>query len=373
MIYLDNAATTSPALSVIEKMATVMQENFANPSSTHSYGRKANQELRQCRQSIAQLLQVEEDTILFTSGGTESNNLAIKGYALAHQNQGKHIITSQMEHHSVLHPLAYLEERFGFEVTYLAPQNQTITAQQVKEALREDTILVSIMHANNETGDFYPIEEIAQVLNHHQAAFHVDAVQTVGKIPVFPQILGVDFLSASAHKFHGPKGVGFLYCRHRHFDALLQGGEQEGKRRASTEHLAGIAAMTLALEQALANLTQDNQHIAQLKKQLLQQLNQLDIPYYLNQRNDALPHILNIGFPQSNNMLLITQLDLAGIAVSAGSACTAGNITPSHVLASYYGPDSPRLQEVIRISFSKSNSLEEISTVAKTLKEMVGT
>lgn len=372
MIYLDNAATTAPLPAVIDKMASVMADDFANPSSTHTYGRQANQTLRQARQSLAQLLEVKEENFIFTSGGTESNNTALKGYALNHQEQGKHIITTSLEHHSVLKTLTYLEERFGFEVTYLHPINQTITAQQVKEALRPDTILVSIMHANNETGDLYPITEIGQILANHQAAFHVDAVQTVGKIPVLPQELNVDFLSASAHKFHGPKGIGFLYCKNRYFDALLQGGEQEGNRRAGTENIPAIAGMALALEKATQTLEQDLQHVDQLKHQLLEQLQTLGVDYYLNQGNNALPHILNLGFPKSNNSILITQLDLAGFAVSAGSACTAGNITPSHVLASYYGKDSARLKEVIRLSFSKDNQSTEIAALAQKLKEMVG-
>lgn len=228
-IYFDNAATTPLTDSVIEAMTTVMKDTFGNPSSIHAFGREANKLLRESRQDIAQLLKVPARDIIFTSGGTESNNTAIKGYALANQNKGKHLITTAIEHHSVLHTMAYLEKTFHFEVTYLTPKNGHISAEQVKEALREDTILVSIMAANNETGDLLPIAEIGELLRDHPAAFHVDAVQLMGKRPIYPLELGIDFLSASAHKFHGPKGIGFLFSHSNHFDALLHGGDQEEK------------------------------------------------------------------------------------------------------------------------------------------------
>lgn len=371
MVYLDNAATSPLTAPVIERMTQVMNQIFGNPSSLHQDGRKANQLLRQCRQELAKSLAIQDNQLIFTSGGTESNNLAIKGYALANQNKGKHLITTSLEHHSVLHTMAYLEKECGFEVTYLTPINHTISAQQVQEALRPDTILVSIMYANNETGDLYPIKEIGQVLASHQAVFHVDAVQVMGKLKVEPESLKIDLMSASAHKFHGPKGVGFLYQKNLKLSPLFHGGQQEHNRRASTENLIGIAGMTTAFLESQKKLTDNLALVTELKTSLLTQLEQAGISYYLNQGTDSLPYLVSLGLPGSNNALLLTQLDLAGFSLSAGSACTAGNIEPSHVLASYYGSQSPRLKEVLRISFSEQNTPDEILALVQTLKKVI--
>ena len=370
MIYLDNAATTPLSKKALETLLSVSQEVFGNPSSIHSFGRKANQILRQARQDIAQVLKVHPDNLIFTSGGSEADNLAIKGYALANQNKGKHLITTAIEHHAVLHTMEYLEKRFGFEVTYLQPIDQKITAQQVKEALRPDTILVSVMYANNETGHLLPIQEIGDLLRDHQAVFHVDAVQVLGKLPVFPAELGIDFLAASAHKFHGPKGVGFLYSKEAKMDSLIHGGKQEGQHRAGTENLAAIAAMAAALEEEFSQAEQHAHYIQTLKEQFLTEIADLD--YYLNQDQGALPHILNMGFPGHLNEQILMRLDLAGIAISSGSACTAGVVQKSHVLEALYGKDSTRLSEAIRISFSELNTPEEITKLSQTIKEIIG-
>ena len=369
MIYFDNAATTPLTPTVIAAMTEALENSYGNPSSLHSYGRKAKQLLRSYRSAIAQCLETSESHIIFTSGGTESNNTAIIGYALANQDKGRHLITSATEHHSVLHAMSYLESRFHFDVTYLQPIHQQISAQQVQEALRPDTILVSIMHANNETGDLNPISEIGQVLSTHQAAFHVDAVQTLGKIPVLPVRLQIDFLSASAHKFHGPKGVGLLYAKPLVFDKLLHGGDQENKRRASTENMPSLAGMSTALIESVENMKVSYQKVSQCREALLTGLDGTD--YYINANQESLPHVLNIGFPGVDNGLLLTQLDLAGFAVSTGSACTAGAVTPSHVLTSYYGKQSPRLKESIRISFSDQNTPEQARLLAQKLKELL--
>jgi cysteine desulfurase len=370
LIYLDNAATTPLSQKALETLLSVSQEVFGNPSSIHSFGRKANQILRQARQDIAQVLKVHPDNLIFTSGGSEADNLAIKGYALANQDKGKHLITTAIEHHAVLHTMEYLEKRFGFEVTYLQPIDQKITAQQVKEALRPDTILVSVMYANNETGHLLPIQEIGDLLRDHQAVFHVDAVQVLGKLPVFPAELGIDFLAASAHKFHGPKGVGFLYSKEAKMDSLIHGGKQEGQHRAGTENLAAIAAMAAALEEEFSQAEQHAHYIQTLKEQFLTEIADLD--YYLNQDHEALPHILNMGFPGHLNEQILMRLDLAGIAISSGSACTAGVVQKSHVLEALYGKDSARLSEAIRISFSELNTPEEITKLSQTIKEIIG-
>ncbi|MFH0373178.1 cysteine desulfurase family protein [Streptococcus sp. A22] len=370
MIYLDNAATTALSPAALERMTEVAADIYGNPSSIHGAGRKANQVLRQARQDIADILSVRPDNLIFTSGGSEANNLAIQGYALAHQDKGKHLITTAIEHHAVLHTMQYLEERFGFEVTYIQPIDQIITAQQIKDALRPDTILVSSMFANNETGQLLPIQEIGQLLADHQAVFHVDAVQVMGKLPVQPEKLGIDFLSAAAHKFHGPKGIGFLYSRLPKFDALIHGGKQENQHRAGTENLPAIAAMATALKEQTAKRDQDLQYITSLKEHLIYHL--ADTDYYINQTGDHLPHIINLGFPGQLNEQVLMRLDLAGIAVSSGSACTAGVVQNSHVLEAMYGKDSPRLKESIRISFSESNTTTDIDALITELHKIIG-
>lgn len=370
MIYLDNAATTCISDTALQTMLEISKEHFGNPSSIHHFGRKASQILRQARQAIGKSLQTDPEKIIFTSGGSEANNLAIKGYALAHQHLGKHLITTAIEHHAVLHTMEYLEKYFGFEVTYLKPIDQMITADQIAQALRPDTILVSTMFANNETGDLLPIAKIAEQLKNHQAVFHVDAVQVMGKFPICPEELSIDFLTASAHKFHGPKGVGFLYSRIPKFHSLIHGGKQEQNHRAGTENLAGIAAMATALTQQLDYYHKNWKKIEELRQAFLDGLSSVE--YYLNQSTKALPHILNIGFPHQLNEQLLMRFDLAGIAVSSGSACTAGIIQDSHVLTAYYGQGSNRLKESIRISFSEYNTLAEITTATTILKELIG-
>ena len=345
MVYLDNAATTPLNTAAISAMTHVMTETFGNPSSLHAYGRQASKELREAREEMAKQFQVPARKLIFTSGGTEGNNTAIKGYALANQ------------------------ERFGFEVTYIQPVNQVITAQQIAEALRDDTILVSVMYANNETGQLLPIKEIGDLLTNHQAAFHVDAVQVAGKLPIHPEELGVDFLSISAHKFHGPKGVGLLYHNDLHFDNLLHGGEQEEKRRASTENLVGIVGMTAAYKQASKNYQDNYKHVETIRQVFL---NSLTVPYEINSVGPSLPHVINISFSGKENGPLLTLLDLAGFAVSTGSACTAGTVDPSHVIQSLYGKDSDKLKTAIRVSLSEENTAEELQSLAEKLNQIIG-
>ena len=370
LIYLDNAATTPMSSVAISAMTQVMQETYGNPSSIHGHGRQAGKLLREARQELASLLGTKPQHIFFTTGGTESNNTAIIGYCLRHQNRGKHIITTAIEHHAVLEPIKYLVENFGFEVTILQPENQEITADQVKNALREDTIFVSTMFANNETGTLLPIAEIGEVLKNHPAVYHVDAVQAIGKFPILPEKLGIDFLSASAHKFYGPKGVGFLQAASTDFDSYLHGGDQEQKKRAGTENLPAIVGMVAALKDDLENQAQNFEKVQQLKDTFLTEMAETD--YYLNQGKDQLPYVLNIGFPGQRNDLLLLRLDLEGISISTGSACTAGVVQVSHVLQAFYGEGSPRLHESVRVSISPQNTEQEMITLAQTLKELIG-
>ena len=320
MIYFDNAATTPLSSITIQKMTDLMGQVYGNPSSTHQHGREASKILRQARETIAKILQTNAKNILFTSGATESNNTILKGYALKHQDLGKHIITTAIEHHSVLEPLHHLAKKYGFEISFIQPVDGKIRVKDIKDALRPDTILVSTMFANNETGYLLPIKEIGEVLKDHPAKFHVDAVQAMGKIPIYPEELGIDFLSASAHKFHGPKGTGFLYAKDFHFDNLLHGGSQEDKKRAGTENIISIAGMATALENNIEHIAENFSHIQELRYELLQGLGTTD--YYLNEQEPHLPHVVNMGFPGQANDILLMKLDMAGISVSTGSACT---------------------------------------------------
>ncbi|MDR0199260.1 MAG: cysteine desulfurase [Streptococcaceae bacterium] len=369
MIYLDNAATTPVLSEVADSMATVLRETYGNPSSIHAAGRNASKLLRESRETIAKHLAVPANTLTFTSGASEANNLALVGYALANQDKGKHLVTTAIEHPSILQTLSYLRDRFGFDVTFVKPlPDGTFPAHLITDQLRDDTILVSVMHANNETGQLLPISEIGEVLQTHQAAFHVDAVQSLGKLPIHPEELHADFLTASAHKFHGPKGIGFLYHRAGlHFDALIHGGEQEDKRRAGTENLAAIVGMAKAIE--VTSQLPDKTNV--LYTQLLTGLETLKAKtaqdFYLNAPEPHLSSTLNIGFPNVNHDILLTKLDLAGICVSTGSACTAGTVEPSHVLEAIYGKESPKLKENIRVSFSKRTQKEDIDALLSAL------
>lgn len=368
MIYLDNAATTPVLPEVVEVMSETLLSTFGNPSSIHSFGRHAAQLIRNSRASIADALAVSERQITFTSGASEANNTALIGYALAHRSLGNHIITTAIEHPSVINTVKYLHERFGFDVTIITPnEDGLITANLVERELRSDTLIVSMMYSNNETGQLLPVKEVGALLANHSAVFHVDATQVMGKIPVLPQEIGADFVSASGHKFHGPKGVGFLYHSDVLFDPLIHGGEQEEKRRAGTENIHSLVGMALALKISIDKMETNFQHVATLKAHLFDQIQGLD--YYKNEFGPSMPHVVNIAFPNVNHDLLLTKLDLAGIAISTGSACTAGTIEPSHVLASFYGEDSAKLKENIRISFSELNSIEDVDQFVLQLKK----
>lgn len=369
MIYLDNAATTKISPKAMATMVEIMQEHYGNPSSTHGLGRDARKYLRQARESIAHHLEVPADQIIFTSGGTEANNLAILSYALNHQEHGKHLITTAIEHHSVLEVFHKLETEHGFEVTYLQPREGNFLVEDFQAVLREDTLLVSMMAANNETGSLLPIAQIGHILQEHQAAFHVDAVQLMGKRPIHPQELGIDFLTASAHKFHGPKGVGFLYTSMPKLKGLILGGKQENKHRAGTENLPAIVAMATALDESLENWEQKEEQIHELRTALLANLPE---SVSLNETGPQLPHVLSLTVPQVGKDSLLLQLDLAGIAVSGGSACTAGTLEPSHVIAAYYPGQAERINHTIRVSLSDETSLEEILTFTQALKKIIG-
>lgn len=368
--YFDHAATTPLHPEALAEMNRLAETTFGNPSSIHGYGRKAAMELELARDVIATSLGVKSHEIIFTSGGTEGDNTALIGVAMSRKDLGRHIITTAIEHPAVLEPMHYLESQ-GFEVTYLPVNEQgQISLSDLEAALRKDTILVSVMYANNETGNLLPIAEIGALLKEHQAVFHTDAVQAYGKVTISPKELGIDLLSASAHKFNGPKGVGFLYKSDQvSLPAYLRGGEQEEKRRAGTENLPGIGGMAKAASLLTADAMVENgnryRHFAKL---LTEALDAAGVNWQLNgDPVNKLPHVLNLRFPGVSNDLLLMKLDLKQLAISTGSACTAGNVEPSHVLEAMYGSKSPVTKESIRVSFGFGNTAEQVQFLADSL------
>ncbi|GHH97131.1 cysteine desulfurase family protein [Neobacillus kokaensis] len=372
-IYLDHAATSPMHPKVIEKMLQVMNETFGNPSSIHSFGREARHYLDVARAAMANSIGAKENEIIFTSGGTEADNMALFGVAENYQHQGKHIITTQIEHHAVLHACQRLE-KMGFEVTYL-PVDETgrISINQLEAALRDDTILVSVMYGNNEVGTLQPIKEIGQLLKDHQAKFHTDAVQAYGMEKIDVAESGIDLLSVSAHKINGPKGIGFLYVGSNvKISPRLFGGEQERKRRAGTENVASIAGFHKAVTLAAEDREAKRGKFLGFKKMLMETLREQEIEFTVNGLlEQSLPHVLNLSFPESNVEAMLVNLDLAGIAVSSGSACTAGSIEPSHVLVAMFGKNSERLTNSIRFSFGYNNTTEEIIKAAEETAKVV--
>ena len=374
-IYLDNAATTPMAPEVLDTMNKEMKESWGNASTGYSYGRHSKLVMENSRHLIAQSINADDNEIVFTSGGTESDNTAIIQTALTRQNLGKHIITTAIEHEAVLKPLHFLEEH-GFEVTYL-PVNEygEISLDDFKKALRDDTILVTIMMGNNEVGSRMPIHEIGEILKDHQAWFHTDAVQTYGLLPIDVKRDHIDMLSTSAHKLNGPKMIGFLYRRDGiSFPSFIKGGDQETKRRAGTENVPAIAAFAKAVE---LDSPEEKQKLREryyhFKQKIVQALRDQDVDFEVNGKvePDGLNHVLNLWFKGISTYVMQTDLDLAGIAVSGGSACTAGSIEPSHVLTAMYGADSPRISESIRISFGKVNTEEDIDKLIVTIIQTV--
>lgn len=372
-IYLDHAATTPINSKVAEKMFEIMNSNFGNPSSIHAFGREARHLLDQARETLAKSIGAKENEIVFTSGGTEADNMALFGAAESYKTYGKHIITTQIEHHAVLHACQKLE-KLGFEVTYL-PVDETgmISLDDFKASLREDTILVSVMYGNNEVGTLQPITEIGSLLKDHQAVFHTDAVQAYGMEEIDVNASFIDLLSVSAHKVNGPKGTGFLYMRENvKLSPRSFGGEQERKRRAGTENVPSIAGFREAVLISEAERTKKRESFFKFKKTFMEELRQEHIEFYLNGSLDhSLPHVLNLSFPGTNVEAMLVNLDLAGIAASSGSACTAGSIEPSHVLVAMFGKQSERLRNSIRFSFGIDTTEEKVIKAARETAKIV--
>ena len=382
-IYLDHSATTQLDKAAYEAMKPFLEEIFGNASSIHSYGQEAKKHLEDAREKFAGLINAESpEEIIFTGSGTESDNLAIKGVAFANMDKGKHIITSSIEHHAVLNTCEYLEKQ-GFEMTYLPVDgNGVVNPQDVKKAIKKETILVSVMHANNEVGTIQPIEEIARIISAENQTrvtrefggvyFHTDAVQTAGKLLLDVQKMGVDLLSVSAHKFYGPKGVGALYRKSgTRIVPIVHGGHHERNLRAGTENIAGIAGMAKALELGVSGIEKEQKRLSVLKEKLEKGILE-KIPYTKLNGASAkrVAGISNIIFQFIEGESLVVSLDLKGIACSTGSACASGSTEPSHVLKAMC-VEPAIAQGAIRFSLGKENTEKDIDYVLKVLPPLV--
>ena len=373
-VYADNAATTKISEAALRAMMPCFENYYGNPSSLHTVGQEAKEVLEDARARVAKCLGCEPREIYFTSGGSEADNQAILSAARLGQRKGKmHIISTAFEHHAVLHTLQRLEKE-GFCVTYLdVKQNHNITAQQVKDALREDTCLVTVMFANNEIGSILPIAEIGAICKEAGVPFHTDAVQAVGHLAIDVKAMNIDMLSLSGHKFHGPKGVGALYCR-RGFPLtnVIDGGAQERGKRAGTENLPGICGMVAALEEACANLEANTAKITALRDKLIAGLSQIPHCDLNGDRVNRLPGNVSFCFEGIEGEALLLMLDMKGISASSGSACTSGSLDPSHVLLAI-----GRVHDVahgsLRLSLSEYNTDEEIDHILTVVPQVVQT
>ena len=370
-VYADYAATTPVKPIVTEKITEILSEHYGNPSSIHSIGRDGRKYLDQARRDIASVLGSQPNEIIFTSGATEANNTAIKGVGRKKENQGKHIITSSIEHHSVLHVFEELE-REGFEVTYLdVHPNGVVDLEHLKESIRPDTTLISIMLVNNEVGTVQPLYEIAEIIEGQEITFHVDTVQAIGHMPIDFNEMPMDMLSITAHKFGGPKGIGALLVKKDiQFNTFIQGGEQELKRRAGTENVPYICGMATAIIEANENMDYQNVHLMNLKQNLIVGLQQNAIPFELNgSMTDTTGHITNLYFPFIEVETMLTLLDMSNIYVSSGSACTAGSTLPSHVLQAMFGNED-RTKKSVRFSFGLETTEEEINYIVSAIMKI---
>ena len=372
LIYLDNAATTKPASEAVQAMLPYLEDNFGNPSAFYSFAKKAEQAVDQARKVIAEAIGAKREEIYFTGGGSESDNWALVATAEANEKKGKHIITSAIEHHAVLHTCEYLEKR-GFEVTYVGvDEDGVVKLDELKAAIRPDTILISIMAANNEIGTIQPLKEIGAIAKEHKVLFHTDAVQAFGHIPINVDEMNIDMLSASGHKIHGPKGIGVMYIRRGvKIGAFIHGGAQERRRRAGTHNVPGIVGMGKATELALEHMDEAAKKVSGLRDYLIEKV-MAEVPYTkLNgHRTNRLPNNANFSFSFIEGESLLIMLDQAGICGSSGSACTSGSLDPSHVLMAI-GLPHEIAHGSLRLTLSEETTREELDYTVDTLKGIV--
>ena len=371
MIYADNAATTKMSETAVNTMISVIRENYGNASSLYSIGQQAKEILEEARRSVAETIGAEPSEILFTSGGSEADNQAILSAAeLGRKNGKKHIVSTAFEHHAVLHTLEKLR-REGFEITLLdVHENGIVRPEEAEKAIREDTCLVTVMYANNEIGTIQPVREIGEICRKRGVLFHTDAVQAVGHIPVNVKEDRIDLLSASAHKFHGPKGVGFLYARKGvRLTNLIEGGAQENGKRAGTENVPGIAAMAAALKEAAARMEQNRASLSEKRDRLIRGLKQIPHSALNGDAEHRLPGNVNFCFEGIEGESLLLLLDDKGIEASSGSACTSGSLDPSHVLLAI-----GRVHDVahgsLRLSIGEETTSEEIDYIIRSVSEV---
>ena len=373
-VYLDNSATTRVMDSVAELMVKVMREDYGNPSSKHRMGMKAEQYIKEARAAIAKTLKVQDKEIIFTSGGTESNNMALIGAAMANQRAGRHIITTRIEHASVYQPLAFLESQ-GFSVTYLGvDQDGHISLKELEESLRPDTILVSIMYVNNEIGAVEPVEEIGRIIKEKNPGtlFHVDGIQAYGKYEIQPKRQHIDLLSVSGHKIHGPKGVGFLYIQEKaKVRPILFGGGQQRDMRSGTENVPGAAGLGLAAKEIYQNLGERISHMRELKDYFIDQVEKLP-GVVVNSRKgeEGAPQIISVSFQGVRSEVLLHALEDKGIYVSSGSACSSNHPAISGTLKAV-GVKKELLDSTLRFSLGMENTREELDYTVEALKELL--
>ncbi len=373
LIYLDNAATTKTAPEVVDAMIPYFTEHYGNPSSVYSFASGNKEVVSRQREIIAQALGAQANEIYFTAGGSEADNWAVKATAEAYAAKGKHIITTKIEHHAILHTCEYLEKQRGFEITYLdVDENGVVKLEDLKQAIRPDTILISVMFANNEIGTIQPIREIGEIAQEHKILFHTDAVQAFGQIPIDVDACHIDMLSASGHKLNGPKGIGFLYIRKGvKIRSFVHGGAQERKRRAGTENVPGIVGMGAATERALQTMEVRTAKERELRDYLIERI-EAEIPYCrLNgDRTNRLPNNVNFSFRFIEGESLLIMLDMKGICASSGSACTSGSLDPSHVLLAI-GLPHEIAHGSLRMTLGEETTKEDLDYTVDTLKEIV--
>ncbi|GFI31907.1 cysteine desulfurase IscS [Lachnospiraceae bacterium] len=372
MIYLDNAATTKTAPEVVEAMLPYFSEFYGNASTVYEFGGKSKEAVSRAREIIANAIGAKENEIYFTAGGSESDNWAIKAAAEAYGDKGKHIITSKIEHHAVLHTCQWLEQN-GFEVTYLdVDEFGVVKLEELKKAIRPDTILISIMFANNEIGTIEPVEEIGRIAKEQGILFHTDAVQAFGQVPIHVDELNIDMMSSSGHKLNGPKGIGFLYIRKGvKIRSFVHGGAQERKRRAGTENVPGIVGFGKAVELAMANMETRTAKERELRDYLMERiLKEIPFSRINGHRTSRLPNNVNICFQFVEGESLLIMLDMKGICGSSGSACTSGSLDPSHVLLAI-GLPHEIAHGSLRLTLGEETSREDIDYTVDAVKEIV--